>query len=207
MIRAIQFSLCAAVAVAFAPTGHFARRSTISMADGLKIDMRGKVTSHLYFKYYCVHNLRFLDCFHWWCCGLHRVKIHYDNILIMSYQCLILSSYGWAIAKACAEAGAKILLGTWPPVLPVFQMGIDRGQFLEDQKLSDGSDMVISKVNDKISWYYLFLIYIYLLDLPSRCHIRYKGSHPRGGRYLQEISLPVWIQYPGSCRSDQSGLR
>lgn len=56
------------------------------------------------------------------------------------------TGYGWAIAKACAEAGAKIILGTWPPVLPIFQMGIDRGQFEEDQKLSDGSVMKIEKV-------------------------------------------------------------
>ena len=32
------------------------------------------------------------------------------------------TGYGWAIAKACAEAGAKILLGTWPPVMPIFQV-------------------------------------------------------------------------------------
>jgi enoyl-[acyl-carrier protein] reductase I len=56
------------------------------------------------------------------------------------------TGYGWAIAKACAEAGAKILLGTWPPVLPIFQMGIERGQFEEDQKLSDGSLMEITKI-------------------------------------------------------------
>jgi enoyl-[acyl-carrier protein] reductase I len=56
------------------------------------------------------------------------------------------TGYGWAIAKACAEAGAKVLLGTWPPVLPLFQMGIERGQFVEDQKLSDGSNLEISKV-------------------------------------------------------------
>jgi len=56
------------------------------------------------------------------------------------------TGYGWAIAKACAEAGAKILVGTWPPVLPMFQMGFDRGQFEEDQKLSDGSIMEISKI-------------------------------------------------------------
>lgn len=56
------------------------------------------------------------------------------------------TGYGWAIAKACAEAGAKIILGTWPPVMPLFQMGIDRGQFEEDQKLSDGSSMKIEKI-------------------------------------------------------------
>ena len=56
------------------------------------------------------------------------------------------TGYGWAIAKACAEAGAKIVLGTWPPVLPIFQMGIERGQFEADQKLSNGSVMKIEKV-------------------------------------------------------------
>lgn len=58
------------------------------------------------------------------------------------------TGYGWAIAKACAEAGAKIILGTWPPVMQIFQMGFDRGQFVEDQKLSDGSEMAISKVDN-----------------------------------------------------------
>ena len=58
------------------------------------------------------------------------------------------TGYGWAIAKACAEAGAKIVLGTWPPVLPMFQMGLDRGQYDEDKKLSDGSTMDIAKVNE-----------------------------------------------------------
>lgn len=38
------------------------------------------------------------------------------------------------------------MLGTWPPVLPIFKMGIERGQFVEDQKLSDGSTMEILKI-------------------------------------------------------------
>ena len=66
------------------------------------------------------------------------------------------TGYGWAIAKACAEAGAKILLGTWPPVLPIFQMGIERGQFVEDQKLSDGSNMEITKVSNLHFRWFLF---------------------------------------------------
>lgn len=57
------------------------------------------------------------------------------------------TGYGWAIAKACAEAGATILLGTWPPVLPIFQMGFERGQFTEEQKLSDGTTLEIAKVS------------------------------------------------------------
>lgn len=57
------------------------------------------------------------------------------------------TGYGWAIAKACAEAGAKIVVGSWPPVLPMFQMNLDRGAMDEDLKLSDGSKMEIAKVS------------------------------------------------------------
>jgi enoyl-[acyl-carrier protein] reductase I len=63
------------------------------------------------------------------------------------------TGYGWAIALACADAGAKILLGTWPPVLPKFQVALDKGQFKEDQKLSDGRKMEFAKVNLEIVFF------------------------------------------------------
>ena len=53
---------------------------------------------------------------------------------------------GWAIAKALAEAGATITVGTWPPVLKIFQSSLEKGKFDEDATLSDGSKMVISKI-------------------------------------------------------------
>ena len=56
------------------------------------------------------------------------------------------TGYGWAIAKALADAGATIIVGTWPPVLKIFQMGLKKGNFDEDSILSDGSKMVIEKV-------------------------------------------------------------
>ena len=59
------------------------------------------------------------------------------------------TGYGWAIAKACAEAGARILLGTWPPVMPLFTMNLERGQYDQDMALSNGSKMSIAKVNPK----------------------------------------------------------
>ena len=55
------------------------------------------------------------------------------------------SGYGWAIAKQLANAGATIVVGTWPPVLTLFERGIKKG-FGEDSKLIDGSDMEIAKV-------------------------------------------------------------
>jgi enoyl-[acyl-carrier protein] reductase I len=56
------------------------------------------------------------------------------------------TGYGWAIAKALANAGATIIVGTWPPVLKIFQMGLKRGNFDEDSILEDGSKMEIAKV-------------------------------------------------------------
>lgn len=55
------------------------------------------------------------------------------------------SGYGWAIAKQLANAGATIIVGTWPPVLSLFERGIKKG-FGEDSKLLDGSEMKIAKV-------------------------------------------------------------
>jgi enoyl-[acyl-carrier protein] reductase I len=49
--------------------------------------------------------------------------------------------YGFAIAKALAEAGATIVLGTWPPALGIFQRLLERGSIDESLVLSDGRKM------------------------------------------------------------------
>ena len=36
------------------------------------------------------------------------------------------TGYGWAICKALAEAGATVTVGTWPPVLGIFQKSRSR---------------------------------------------------------------------------------
>ena len=54
--------------------------------------------------------------------------------------------FGWAIAKALAEAGAEILVGTWTPLMTIFTKSLQSGKFDESLKLSDGSMMQISKI-------------------------------------------------------------
>lgn len=54
--------------------------------------------------------------------------------------------YGWAIAKALAEAGATILVGTWTPMMKIFLTSLNNGKFDESRQLSDGSLMEISKI-------------------------------------------------------------
>ena len=48
--------------------------------------------------------------------------------------------------QALANAGATITVGTWPPVLGIFQKSLASGKFDEDMILNDGSKMVIEKI-------------------------------------------------------------
>ncbi|MEZ5315743.1 MAG: enoyl-[acyl-carrier-protein] reductase [Chlamydiales bacterium] len=54
--------------------------------------------------------------------------------------------FGWAIAKALAEAGAQILVGTWTPILNIFTNGMTSGKFDESRRLHDGSLMEFKKI-------------------------------------------------------------
>ncbi len=49
--------------------------------------------------------------------------------------------YGWAIAKALAEAGATILIGTWTPILNIFNHSLKAGRFDTSRRLSNGTLM------------------------------------------------------------------
>lgn len=46
--------------------------------------------------------------------------------------------YGWAIAKALKEAGAEIIIGTWPPILKIFTSSLTSGKFDQSRQLSNG---------------------------------------------------------------------
>lgn len=54
--------------------------------------------------------------------------------------------FGWAIAKALAEAGAEILVGTWTPILKIFTTSLETGKFDDSRRLSDGSLMQFAKI-------------------------------------------------------------
>ena len=54
--------------------------------------------------------------------------------------------FGWAIAKALAEAGAEIIVGTWTPILKIFTSALEAGKFDESRKLSDGSLLSFAKI-------------------------------------------------------------
>ena len=43
--------------------------------------------------------------------------------------------FGWAIAKALHQAGAKVLAGTWTPMLNIFTTSLASGKFDESSLL------------------------------------------------------------------------
>ncbi len=56
------------------------------------------------------------------------------------------AGFGFAIAKALAEAGASICIATWPPALTIFQNLIDRGKLDESRRLSSGALLEFERV-------------------------------------------------------------
>jgi enoyl-[acyl-carrier protein] reductase I len=54
--------------------------------------------------------------------------------------------YGWAIAKALAEAGAAVCLGTWPPTLNILKTMLERGKFDDSRRLADGSMLTFERI-------------------------------------------------------------
>ena len=54
--------------------------------------------------------------------------------------------FGFAIAKALAEAGATVCVGTWPPALGIFETILARGKMDGSRKLSNGSILEFEKI-------------------------------------------------------------
>ena len=54
--------------------------------------------------------------------------------------------FGFAIAKALAEAGASICVGSWPPALGIFTKLIERGKMAESSRLSDGRTLEFERI-------------------------------------------------------------
>jgi enoyl-[acyl-carrier protein] reductase I len=54
--------------------------------------------------------------------------------------------YGFAIAKALAEAGATVCLGTWPPALNIFRTVLERGKLDDSLKLSNGEKLTFERI-------------------------------------------------------------
>jgi enoyl-[acyl-carrier protein] reductase I len=56
------------------------------------------------------------------------------------------AGFGFAIAKALAEAGATVCVGTWPPALNIFMNLLERGKLDESRRMSDGSRLEFERI-------------------------------------------------------------
>jgi enoyl-[acyl-carrier protein] reductase I len=54
--------------------------------------------------------------------------------------------FGFAIAKALAEAGASVCVGTWPPALTIFLNLLERGKMDDSRRMSDGSLLTFERI-------------------------------------------------------------
>lgn len=56
------------------------------------------------------------------------------------------AGYGFAIAKELAEAGASVVVGTWPPALNIFRNLLERGKMDVSLVLSSGAKMAFERI-------------------------------------------------------------
>jgi enoyl-[acyl-carrier protein] reductase I len=79
--------------------------------------------------------------------------------------------FGFAIARALADAGASVCLGCWPPALGIFETLLRRGKLDSSRQLSDGRELVFERI------YPLDAAYDTLADVPEdvRENRRYSG--------------------------------
>ncbi len=54
--------------------------------------------------------------------------------------------YGFAIAKALAEAGARVSVGTWPPTWNIFKKLLARGKLDASRRLSSGEQLAFEHI-------------------------------------------------------------
>lgn len=87
--------------------------------------------------------------------------------------------FGFAIAKSLAEAGATVVVGSWPPALGIFETLLSRGKMDAGRTMSDGSLLSFEKI------YPLDAEYDSLEDVPAaiRENKRYRerGDFTIGG--------------------------
>ncbi|HEX2723399.1 MAG TPA: enoyl-[acyl-carrier-protein] reductase [Gemmatimonadaceae bacterium] len=80
--------------------------------------------------------------------------------------------FGFAIAKALAEAGASIIVGTWPPALNIFMNLLERGKMDDSRRMSGGELLQFERI------YPLDAAYDTLSDTPEdiRTNKRYRDA-------------------------------
>ncbi|HVX89946.1 MAG TPA: enoyl-[acyl-carrier-protein] reductase [Gemmatimonadales bacterium] len=100
--------------------------------------------------------------------------------------------FGFAIAKALAEAGATVCVGTWPPAMNIFENLLERGKMDGSMMLARGGKMAFEKI------YPLDAVYDTLADVPQeiRDNKRYKE---RGDFTIQGLADSLTKDFGSPC--------
>lgn len=94
--------------------------------------------------------------------------------------------YGFAIAKALAEAGASVSVGTWPPTWTIFAKLIERGKLDRSRKMRDGRLLEFERI------YPLDAAFDSLDDVPEE--IRTNKRYQNVGDYSISGLVSRWRQ-------------
>ena len=100
--------------------------------------------------------------------------------------------FGFAIAKALAEAGATVCVGTWPPAMNIFENLLERGKMDSSMMLARGGKMAFEKI------YPLDAVYDTLDAVPQeiRENKRYKE---RGDFTIQGMTDALTKDFGAPC--------
>ncbi|HEY6909367.1 MAG TPA: enoyl-[acyl-carrier-protein] reductase, partial [Myxococcales bacterium] len=102
------------------------------------------------------------------------------------------AGFGFAIAKAMAEAGATVCAGTWPPALNIFETLLRRGKIDESRKLRGGGLLEFEKI------YPLDAAYDTLADAPEEVRTSKRYSE-RGDFSIQGLADALKRDFGDKC--------
>jgi enoyl-[acyl-carrier protein] reductase I len=102
------------------------------------------------------------------------------------------AGFGFAIAKAMAEAGATVCVGTWPPALNIFETLIRRGKIDDSRKLRGGGLLEFERI------YPLDAAYDTLADAPEEVRTSKRYSE-RGDFSIQGLADALERDFGEKC--------
>ena len=100
--------------------------------------------------------------------------------------------FGFAIAKALAEAGATVCVGTWPPAMNIFENLLERGKMDQSMMLARGGKMAFEKI------YPLDAVYDTLADAPADITDN-KRYRERGDFSIQGLADSLTKDFGAPC--------
>jgi len=102
------------------------------------------------------------------------------------------AGFGFAIAKALAEAGASVCIGTWPPALGVFQTMLDRGKLDGSLALAGGGKLSFERI------YPLDAAYDTAADVPAEVQSN-KRYRDQGDVSIQGLADRLAADFGAPC--------